>query len=71
MYMNGHGITIFNERKQDTFLDMARHFMIILKFCKTMKKSARKYNIGNINADLITLIVKTGRLPLYSVGNTK
>jgi hypothetical protein len=38
MYMNGHGITIFNESKQNTFLDMARHFMIILKFCKTMKK---------------------------------
>jgi hypothetical protein len=40
MYMNGHGITIFNE-KQDTFLDMVKHFTAILKSCKTMEKKKR------------------------------
>lgn len=48
MYMNGHGIEIFNERKLDTFLDMARHFMIILKFCKTMKKVRENMKVATL-----------------------
>jgi hypothetical protein len=70
MCINGHGITIFNERNQDTFLYMIRNFMIILIFCKIMKKVRKCYS-DNINTDLIMLTVKTKRMSLYSVENIK